>query len=139
MTATEINRFGGILQARQAELEALLRDREAIAVNSAADMLDQIQHASERDMAMRIFERESLTLMEVRAALDRIRLGTFGMCLECEEDISPKRLAALPWTSSCLTCREAADRRGLLSEGPSRGISQRQRLTSPAAQFASRL
>jgi DnaK suppressor protein len=98
-------------------LEGLLRDREAIAVSSAADMLDQIQHASERDMAMRLFERETQTLVEVRAALDRITLGTYGICLDCEEDISPKRLAALPWTASCLACREAADRSRTLPDG----------------------
>ena len=55
MRETEIDRLGGILESRKAELEGLLRDREAITVNSAADMIDQIQHASERDLAMRSF------------------------------------------------------------------------------------
>jgi len=46
----------------------------------------------------------------VRAALRRIDEGTFGVCLHCEEDISPKRLAAVPWTPFCIQCQEIADR-----------------------------
>ncbi len=109
MRPTELAHLRGVLEARQAELEDLLCNHEVIAVDLSADMLDQIQHASERDMAIRNLERESTRLREVRAALRRIRLGTFGICLDCEEKISLKRLTAVPWAASCLGCREAAD------------------------------
>ena len=46
----------------------------------------------------------------MRAALRRIDEGTFGVCLHCEEDITPKRLAAVPWTAFCIQCQEIADR-----------------------------
>jgi DnaK suppressor protein len=49
-------------------------------------------------------------LRNVRGALRRIQDGTFGVCLHCEEDISPKRLAAVPWTAYCIQCQELADR-----------------------------
>jgi len=42
--------------------------------------------------------------------LRRIDEGSFGVCLHCEEDISPKRLAAVPWTPFCIRCQEIADR-----------------------------
>jgi DnaK suppressor protein len=111
MTPKVLDDFRGILEVRQAELEEQLRKRDVIAVESAADMLDQIQCASERDMAMNQLDRESARLREIRAALHRIHEGTFGICIACEEAISPARLAALPWTASCVVCREAADRR----------------------------
>ncbi len=110
MTTKELTHFRAVLEAREADLKELLRDREVIAVNLSADMLDQIQNAQERDMAMGNLERGSARLLEVRSALRRIQLGTFGTCADCEEDISMKRLAAVPWTTSCLSCREAADR-----------------------------
>ena len=110
MTTKDLAHFQTILEARQTELKELLRDREVVAVNLSADMLDQIQNAQERDMAMGNLERGSARLLEVRSALRRIQLGTFGICADCEEDISMKRLAAVPWTTSCLSCREAADR-----------------------------
>jgi DnaK suppressor protein len=49
-------------------------------------------------------------LRNVRAALDRIEEGSFGVCLHCDEDISPKRLAAVPSTALCILCQEIADR-----------------------------
>jgi len=111
MTPKELAHLRSFLQKRQAELEGLLSNRDVIAVDSSADMTDQIQHASERDMAMRNLERESEQLREVRSALHRIHLGTFGICLDCEEKISMKRLNALPWTRSCIACQESMDRR----------------------------
>jgi DnaK suppressor protein len=107
ITALELTDFRSVLEARQAELEDLLRDRGVIAVNSSADMLDQIQHTLERDMAIGNLERGSARLREVQGALQRFDLGTFGICLDCGEEISGKRLVAVPWTTSCITCREA--------------------------------
>jgi len=102
------------LEASQAELEKRIRNREEIAVDSSGDMFDQIQQASERDMAVGDLERESARLREVRVALRRIERGTFGICVDCEDGISQKRLAAVPWTALCLACREAAEGSGLL-------------------------
>jgi DnaK suppressor protein len=55
-------------------------------------------------------ERNSNRLREVQAALRRMEEGTFGICVGCEKRIYPKRLAAVPWASSCIVCQEAADR-----------------------------
>ena len=110
MTNKKLAHYRSILETRQAELRDALTGRETIAVNSSADVFDQVQYAAERDMAIGYLERGSARLREVRDALQRIRLGTFGICADCEEEISGKRLDAVPWTPSCLACREAADR-----------------------------
>jgi len=44
-----------------------------------------------------------------RRALSRIENGTFGACLHCEQEVSQKRLTAVPWVPFCLACQEAAD------------------------------
>jgi DnaK suppressor protein len=110
MTAPQLTHFRTVLEARQAELETLLRARDVIAVNASADTLDQIQNTLDRDMAIGNLERGSARLSEVRGALDRMHLNTFGICVDCEEEIGMKRLAAVPWTTSCITCRELAER-----------------------------
>jgi DnaK suppressor protein len=46
----------------------------------------------------------------VRAALGRIAHGTYGKCLDCDEEISHKRLTAVPWATLCIVCQESADR-----------------------------
>jgi len=76
-----------------------------------------VQHAAERELAIRNLDRESNLLRNVRAALRRIDEGSFGVCLHCEEDISPKRLAAVPWTPFCIGCQEIADRNHQNGEG----------------------
>jgi DnaK suppressor protein len=119
MTKTELKPFRRALENRQTELGNGNRNREALAIETSPDELDRIQHATEREMAIDNLERQSNMLREVRAALRRIDAGTFGICVGCEENINPKRLAAVPWASSCIVCQEATDcgqktlRRGL--------------------------
>jgi len=110
MTKTELNKFKNILEAKREELEAFVRNREGIAIEKSPDALDEVQHAAERELAIRNLDRESNLLRNVRAALRRLDEGAFGVCLHCEEDISPKRLAAVPWTAFCIQCQEVADR-----------------------------
>jgi DnaK suppressor protein len=110
MTKTELNKFKKILEARQTELEHVVRNRDAITIEKSADALDEVQHAAERELAIRNLDRESNLLRSVRLALRRINDGSFGTCMHCEEEISPKRLAAVPWAAYCIQCQEQADR-----------------------------
>ncbi|MGD1092653.1 MAG: TraR/DksA C4-type zinc finger protein [Bryobacteraceae bacterium] len=109
MTNLEFNGFRKTLKNRQAELENGNRSRGALAIETSPGELDRIQHSQERDLAIDTLDRNSKLLREVRAALSRIDTGTFRICLDCEEEISLKRLAAVPWTASCIVCQEAAD------------------------------
>ena len=110
MNQTELNKYKAMLEAKQAELSAGLRNRDDIAIEKTPDAIDEVQLAGERELAIRNLDRESNLLRNVRGALRRIDEGTFGVCLHCEEDISPKRLAAVPWTPFCIQCQETADR-----------------------------
>ena len=48
----------------------------------------------------------------IEAALQRIREGTYGVCVACGDDIQCGRLEALPWTQHCLPCQETVERGG---------------------------
>ncbi len=108
-SVNELKRFRSLLEARISELEGAARKRDDIAVEINPDQIDDIQRAAERDLAIRKIDRASHELRNARAALRRIDHGTFGVCQECEEIISPKRLAALPWASLCIGCQETFD------------------------------
>ena len=110
MTQNELNRFQAILMTRVGELEGFLRQRDGITIERSADELEEIQQASERALAICNLDRESNQLQNVRAALRRIKEGSFGTCQECDEEISLKRLAAIPWAPFCIVCQEAFDR-----------------------------
>ena len=108
--STNMGRFQAILQRQEAELVHVLRNRDGIAIEKSADQMDEIQYASERDLAIRNVDRDSTLLRNVKAALRRIHDGSFGTCIDCESAVSPKRLAAVPWASRCIQCQEVADR-----------------------------
>ena len=110
MTQTEINKYKAMLESKQAELSAGLRNREDIAIEKTPDAIDEVQLAGERELAIRNLDRESNLLRNVRSALGRVADGSYGICMHCEEDIKIKRLDAVPWTKYCIKCQEAADR-----------------------------
>jgi DnaK suppressor protein len=111
-TEIEMADFREILQRKEAELVHVMRRRDGIAIEKSADEMDEIQYASERDLAIRNADRETNLLRQVKAALQRLHDGRFGTCMECELAVSPKRLAAVPWASLCIQCQVAADRDG---------------------------
>jgi DnaK suppressor protein len=49
-------------------------------------------------------------LDKIQKALERIDNGTFGVCEECDELISLKRLEARPETTLCIRCKEEQER-----------------------------
>ncbi len=55
---------------------------------------------------------DSVTRMELEAiyrTLERVESGGFGICTKCSEEISVKRLEALPHSEFCVTCADADD------------------------------
>jgi RNA polymerase-binding transcription factor len=109
---TRMSGFQEALERKEAELVRTLQKRDNIAIEKSADQMDESQHASERDLAIRNVDRESRLLREVRTALRRIRDGSFGTCMECDCAIGPKRLEAVPWAQRCIQCQDAFDRYG---------------------------
>ena len=82
---------------------------DSICIQQLADPIDMTQEAAERDIAVQILDRESTLVRRLRSAIGRIDDGSYGICLECEEEIAPKRLRAIPWAELCITCQERAD------------------------------
>jgi DnaK suppressor protein len=117
MNKTDLEKYKAMLETKQAELAAGLRNREDIAIEKTPDALDEVQLAGERELAIRNLDRESNLLRHIRGALGRVADGSYGVCLHCDEDIKLKRLDAVPWAKYCITCQEAADRHEFDGEG----------------------
>ncbi len=65
---------------------------------SVADMLVDIEIA--------LAERHVSELRDIEAALQRIRDGSYGICIDCGNAIGYKRLAAYPSAKRCISCQE---------------------------------
>jgi len=109
MKQPQLDFFKQVLTQLIDDAEEPLRKRDEIAVELAPDELDRVQNAAARELAIRRIESDALRLRNLRAALDRIRDGTYGTCMFCEEPINDKRLAAIPWAAYCVACQTMLD------------------------------
>ena len=99
-----------ILDAKLHELASRRLSRDDIAIEKTAEEMDDVQRGSDRVLALDSITRMWETSTLVTEALERIDANTYGVCLECEEPISAKRLKALPWAKYCISCQDAKDR-----------------------------
>ena len=90
---------------------------DSIRIQQVADPIDMTQEALARDMAVQILHRKSTLVRRLRSAIERIDEGSYGICLECEEEIAPRRLKAIPWAELCISCQERADASETLRQG----------------------
>jgi len=113
LSETQREEFKRILEARISELDHALATAEEEAREGAA------KHADPADQAASEYDRQSLVhkaatarqmLKNLTQALERMRQGSFGECVECGCDIELKRLEAIPWARYCVKCQEASER-----------------------------
>lgn len=68
----------------------------------------------DQEFTLGLIENDQLTLDEIRAALERLEVGTFGRCDACHKAIAKARLQALPYTKYCIECARQHEGRGPL-------------------------
>jgi DnaK suppressor protein len=70
------------------------------------DMADQASGNNEVHIQLKLKQTDAKILQAIEEALHRIDNGTYGVCRDCGEQIAPARLNAIPWTRSCIACKE---------------------------------
>ncbi|MBV9215121.1 MAG: TraR/DksA family transcriptional regulator [Acidobacteria bacterium] len=79
------------------------------------DPVDLAVRNYSKNVMLAVSENESKQLTLIDDALRRIEDDEYGPCQNCEKDINPKRLNAIPWARYCLDCQELLEQ-GLLDE-----------------------
>jgi DnaK suppressor protein len=105
-----IDSFRKTIESRLEQTNSSPDWRDSIAVAPTSDLLDTAQSAVTREMVGRELNRNTALARLLRASLDRIANGTYGICVSCEDPVPSKRLAAVPWAPLCLSCQEKAER-----------------------------
>jgi RNA polymerase-binding transcription factor len=109
MKKTELNKFRALLVTK----------RDAV-VNSTGkkthwdnmentrhgDFVDQASDDNEVHVNIKLRQTDAKLLRAIESAISRIDNGVYGVCTECEAEISFARLFAVPWTSVCIGCKE---------------------------------
>ena len=105
-----------MLSEGDVEIEPGRPDPTAVTVDDDAQPLVEMSQA----IASSRNRNRAQVLARVGAALARLSDGddSFGLCLECQEPIAPKRLDLLPYVELCVECQQTKD-------GPKRPTGRR--------------
>lgn len=83
----------------------------ARAADHDGDEVDAGAKAAYREHQISLVASISDRLAQVERALERLEAGSYGTCEECGEMITPERLEVFPSATSCVTCKQAGERR----------------------------
>jgi DnaK suppressor protein len=100
-----------VLEAKAAELRELLQGADSIEAIAEPDFIDQHQQRCATEWAISDRQRWSDILREVEDAMRRLGTLAWGMCLDCDWPIGPKRLVAVPWAARCIGCQTEHERK----------------------------
>ena len=79
--------------------------QSAVATNDVGDLADQAGDERNREVSFLLNGRSKANLMAIEEALKKIEEGTYGICEECDDEIVPGRLKAMPLAKLCLACQ----------------------------------
>jgi len=84
-----------------------MRQMRSLELNDEADYAAV---AVETEIDGAIMEQLHEELNEIKLALDKIRIGTYGTCEMCEDEINIERLKVKNFARFCITCREITEK-----------------------------
>jgi len=105
----QLKMFGKLLaQRRQELLDEAERTVDGMTDNreNFPDPTDRASLEGNRNLTLRIRDRERKLLAKINEALERIEDGSYGNCGVCGEPIGVDRLKARPVTTLCIECKE---------------------------------
>ena len=104
-----------LLEERESLIGKLSGNDLSIDDSETPDPVDLAVRNYSKNVMLAVSENESKQLVLIDEALRRIEDEEYGECQNCEEQINPKRLAAIPWARYCLNCQALLEQ-GLLDE-----------------------
>ena len=129
--ATKMNRLSTVMDKKKLETFKKRLEERQQALRKAVSRTEEDGRTADQETAQDIADRASSSytkeflfsqsnndrqlLAMVETALQRIREGVFGECVNCGNEINAKRLEAVPWTRYCIECQEKLEK-GQLQE-----------------------
>ncbi len=110
----QLQRFRKLLEEKRDDIikkaKETLEEDMALDTNDLPDEMDLASSEYLQSFTFRLRGREKSFLDKINKALERIENNSFGMCEECGDEISVKRLEARPETTLCIRCKEDQER-----------------------------
>ena len=110
----DLKRFRDILLAKKKEIlrnaQRTLNEDMTLDSDDLPDEMDLASSEYLHSFTFRLRGREKVFLQKIDHALEKIKDGSFGVCEQCDEPISIKRLEARLETTLCIRCKEDQER-----------------------------
>ena len=117
MDKKKVEAYKKRLLQRQEELERLVskseQDGREADEEVTQDIADKAANSYTKEFLFHQSDENRRLLQLVNEALGRLKSGSYGLCVSCEEQVEQKRLEAVPWARHCIECQEKQDE-GLL-------------------------
>jgi DnaK suppressor protein len=114
MNKVQLKKFKSLLTEKRDEIvkkaKQTLEEDMTLDANDLPDEMDLASSEYLQSFTFRLRGREKVFLDKIEKALRKIEDGSFGVCEECSEEISIKRLEARPETTLCIRCKEDQER-----------------------------
>jgi|SRR5580698_3711165 DnaK suppressor protein len=116
MEKTKIKQFSQDLEVQRQEilqsLKHLEQETRSLEIDTTQDAADLCVSSMSKEALFQQSSQRRTILRRIEAALRRVDEGSFGVCVNCGNDIPARRLQALPWTQFCLQCQEEIEQQG---------------------------
>ena len=114
MNKVQLKKFKTLLTEKRDEIvkkaKQTLSEDMMLDANDLPDEMDLASSEYLQSFTFRLRGREKAFLDKIQKAIDKIDNGTFGVCDDCGDKISVKRLEARPETTLCIRCKEDQER-----------------------------
>lgn len=104
-----------LLAEREILLSKLTGNDLSVDDAETPDPVDLAVRNYSKNVMLAVSENESKQLVLINEALTRLGDDEYGICQNCEKEVNPKRLDAVPWARYCLDCQQLVEQ-GLFDE-----------------------
>jgi DnaK suppressor protein len=108
---TSLDQIKKKLIKRKSELEEVLNQlgKDTVYDEQTADPSDQASVSTLEDINISLQNTEREEYTRILKALEMLEDGSYGVCIDCGQPISEKRLQLYPNAARCIICQEAAE------------------------------
>jgi RNA polymerase-binding transcription factor len=112
MSPLDLKKYRDILERKRDEILAASPARTPATEpgSKSGDWIDQSSQENDLHVRLALKQTDHKLFRAIEDAIHRFDQGTYGICMDCENEIAQARLDAVPWTRVCIECKSKQDK-----------------------------
>jgi RNA polymerase-binding transcription factor len=95
-----------------AESERMYAESQSLGKDGVPDIGDMSSNSYHQEVLMNLSETQRSRVRDIDAALERVDMRVYGLCVRCDEEISPRRMEVRPFSRYCIDCKTEVEKFG---------------------------